>query len=165
VRRTRALLFGVLLAVASATPAEAAPPEVVATLDGRPMPASEIPNRACHDLEFPIIRCFRTVSDRDASVSFEAGQLQVAGASGVVYVTVWDGPSFSSSSISISQDYDALSWIGWNDRVTSFKGRNSETGRFYVDWFHGGSSWSFCCNQQTGSLGSFDNTFSSVYRT
>ena len=162
---TRAVLVGLLMALAVSSPARAAAPEkVTATLDGQPIPVSEIAEHDCHDLDFPIIRCFTDESDRDASLSV-LGSVSVAAAAGVTYVTVWDGASFSGASISLSQDYDTLVVIGWNDRISSFKGRNSETGRFYVDWFHGGTSYSFCCNQQVGSLGSLNNTFTSVYRT
>lgn len=164
-RRTRTLLFGVIWALVPSTPAMASTPEIVATLDGRSIPAAEVAAHHCHDLEFPVIRCFRSVADRDASVSVEIGAVQLAVAAAVVYVTIYDGALFAGSSFSISQDYDTLSVVGWNDRASSFKGRNSETGRFYVDWFHGGSSWAFCCNQQTGNLGSYDNKFTSVYRT
>jgi hypothetical protein len=153
------------MALAVSSPARAAAPErVTATLDGRPIPVSEIAEHDCHDLDFPIIRCFMDASDRDASLSV-LGSLSVAAIAGVTYVTVWDGTSFTGASISISQDYDTLVTIGWNDRISSFKGRNSETGRFYVDWLRGGASYSICCNQQIASLGSLNNAFSSVYRT
>jgi hypothetical protein len=165
VRRTHAVLVGLLLAVAVSSTARAAAPEkITATLDGRLIPASEIAEHDCHDLDFPIIRCFAEASDRDASLSVLAG-VHVAAAAGLTYVTVWDGTNFTGASITLSQNYDTLVTIGWNDAISSFKGRNSETGRFYVDWFHGGASYSFCCNQQVGSLGTLNNTFTSVYRT
>ena len=164
-RRTRALLFGVLLALVPAAPVAAAPAQIKATLDGRPIKISEIPDYDCHDLEFPVIRCFATQADRDASLSVEAGSLEALAAAAVAYVTMYDGASFTGATFTASQNYDALVSIGWNDRVSSFRARNSETGVFYVDWFAGGSSWSFCCNGQASSLGSFNNTFSSVYRT
>jgi len=159
-------LFGVLLALVPSTPAMAATPEVVATLDGRPIAVADIPDYQCHDLEYPVIRCFRKIADRDASIAvdIDVGVASASLASGVVYVTVYDGANFTGSTFSISQDYDALATIGWNDRVSSFKGRNSESGRFFVDWFGGGSNWPFCCNSTYGSLGTYNNTFSSVYR-
>ena len=162
--RTRALLFGAVLAIAPSTPAMAATPRISATLDGRTMPVSEISRHYCHDLDFPTIRCFSLSRDRDLSLAVPVGELQ-ATAAGVVYVTVFDQALFLGSSISISQNYDTLAAIGWNDRVSSFKAKNSESGRFYVDWLRGGSSWAFCCNQSTGNLSTYDNTFSSVYRT
>jgi hypothetical protein len=61
------------------------------------------------------------------------------------------------------ENYDAVAIIGWNDRVSSFTVRNSASGRFYADWFAGGSPYSFCCNQQVSTLGSWSDTFSSVY--
>jgi hypothetical protein len=165
VRRTRALLFGVLLALLPTTPATAAAPEIVVTLDGRPIPATAIAMHHCHDLEFPIVRCFGKAAERDLAASAEVSIAGIESVTAVAYVTMYDGSSFSGSSFLVSQNYDVLATIGWNDRVGSFKARNSETGRFYVDWFAGGGSWAFCCNQQTASLGSFNNTFSSVYRT
>ena len=168
-RKTRALLFGMFLALASSTPAMAAAPEIEATLDGRPIDVSDVGRYQCHDLDNPIIRCFRKAADRDLSIDLELGisDASVSGsaATTVVYVTLYDSPNFLGSSISLSQSYDALATIGWNDRVSSFRARNSATGRFYVDWFASGSSWSFCCNQSTASLSSWDNSFSSVYRT
>jgi hypothetical protein len=80
-------------------------------------------------------------------------------------VTIWDGAAFSGAFMNVSQDYSVLATIGWNDKISSFKGRNSETGTFYTDWFYGGSFWAFCCNAQLSSLGSYNNTFSSVLRT
>ena len=104
-RRTRALVFGVLLAAAPSTPAMAATPHVVATLDGQAIPVSQIGLYSCHDLEFPAIRCFRQPRDRNLALATSAGQLQVAAAA-VVYVTVFDQALYGGSSLSISQNYD-----------------------------------------------------------
>jgi hypothetical protein len=142
----------------------AAGPQIVATLDGRPISLSDVSLYHCHDIEFPVIRCFRQSAGRNISISADAQTLQVA-AAGIIYVTVYDLPSFAGSSMSISQDYDTLATVGWNDRISSFKAKNAETGRFYANWLRGGSAWNFCCNQSTGNLSTYDNTFSSVYRT
>lgn len=40
----------------------------------------------------------------------------------------------------VAADATALAIIGRNDRVSSFKGVNSLSGTFNVDWFYGGSS-------------------------
>ena len=168
-RRTRALLIGVLLALASSTPAMAAAPQVEATLDGRPIDLDEVGRYQCHDLDYPVIRCFRKAVDRDLSIDLDLGVLDasvsVSVAASVVYVTLYDGQNLTGSSISLSQDYDALATIGWNDRASSFMGRNGETGRLYLDWFHGGSSTAFCCNQVFRTLSGYDNAYSSAYRT
>jgi hypothetical protein len=38
-------------------------------------------------------------------------------------------------------------------------------GRFWTDWLYSGTQYPFCCSTQVPSLGSVDNTFSSVQRT
>jgi hypothetical protein len=83
----------------------------------------------------------------------------------IEYVTIYDYSAFSGPYMHVSQDYATLSTVGWNDRITSFKARNSETGNFYVDWFYTGTWYAFCCNTQVANLGSFSNTFSSIFRT
>ena len=131
---------------------------VVAYLDGKPIALKLVANYDCDDFSYPVIEC----SSQAATVQSRA---MLALLSGAEYVTVWDQPNFGGGSMSISQDYASLLTIGWNDRISSFKARNSETGRFTVDWFFGGSSWPFCCNSQLSSLGAYDNTFSAVQRT
>jgi hypothetical protein len=79
---------------------------------------------------------------------------------------VYSNPGYGGSFAHLSQSYDALATIGWNDTISSYKARNSRTGSFYEHWFAGGSKKTFCCNQNVPSLPSgVDNTFSSVYRT
>jgi len=113
----------------------------------------------CDDFSYPVITC----SASGLVISSRA--LLTSLLTSVDYVTVYELPSYGGASMSMSQDYNALALIGWNDRISSFKARNGETGTFYVDWFYGGSQWSFCCNTQQPSLGGYDNTFSSVKRT
>ena len=83
----------------------------------------------------------------------------------VEYVTIYDQLNFGGPYMNVSQDYTILATVGWNDRVSSFKVRNGETGAFFTDWFYGGTSWSFCCNSQVPTLNAYNNTFSSVRRT
>jgi hypothetical protein len=132
---------------------------VSATLDGKPIPVSEVSRYFCDDFSYPMIRCSRSelVADLRATT--------VLLLTGIDYVTIFDAPSYGGAWMNVSQDYGTLLTVGWNDKVSSFKGRNSETGRFWTDWFSGGTSWSFCCNTQVPSLGAYDNTFSSVQRT
>lgn len=136
---------------------------VTAFLDGRAIPLVDVGRYYCDDLSFPVITCSvnaawinaRAVASLSASLS----------AAAVTYVTIYDAPTFGGAFMNVSQDYTGLSFIGWNDRISSFKARNAETGRFWTDWFYSGTTWSFCCNQQLASLGGYDNTFSAVERT
>lgn len=40
-----------------------------AVLEGQPIRARDVSRYHCHDLEYPVIRCFRNASDRDADVA------------------------------------------------------------------------------------------------
>jgi hypothetical protein len=162
-----ALTAASLLAAASFMSPElttlAAEPEpdasLVAYVDGREIPPSDVGKYFCDDFSYPVIRCstHRLVIDLRATM--------VSLLTGVDYVTIYDLAGYSGSFMNVSNDYGALATIGWNDRISSFKGRNSETGRFWTDWFNGGISSSFCCNTTVSSLGIFDNAFSSMQRT
>ena len=73
--------------------------------------------------------------------------------------------SYSGSSMYISQDYDTLALVGWNDRIRSFKGLDSGQGIFWTDWYATGSTLSFCCNVNDPSLPTtFEAKITSVYR-
>jgi hypothetical protein len=130
-----------------------------AYLDGKAIPLAEVSRYYCDDFSFPIIRC-----STSQSVAQTRATLNTLLAT-VDYVTIYEYAYYSGAWMNVSQDYSALALIGWNDKVSAFKVRNSETGRFFVDWFYGGSGWSFCCNTQQPTLGGYDNTFSSIQRT
>lgn len=166
--RRLALLAGLLLLaltvgpVAAGSPAPSSPSDasLTADLEGEPIELTEVGRYHCHDLDYPAIHCFRSPKALSDAVTGD-GLLRLL--SGVDYVMVWDGSGYSGSSLILSQDYDVLAVIGWNDRISSFKGRGLQTGTFHTDWFGGGSSYAFCCNQQVPNLGGYSNTFSSVY--
>jgi hypothetical protein len=128
-----------------------------ADLDGKPIKLVDVANWYCDDFSYPVIHCY---SDASRLAARDALVLSV---SAVDYVTIYDYTSFAGSYMQVSQDYNALITLGWNDRISSFKARNSLAGHFYVDWFYQGTGYYFCCNQQVTSLGSFDNTFSSIH--
>jgi hypothetical protein len=136
-----------------------ADPELTATVDGKPIPLQDVSKYYCDDFSYPEIRCSSTRLLADARTAV------VTLVTGIDYVTIFDQTNYGGAYMNVSQDYSALSLIGWNDRIGSFRGRNSETGSFYVDWFYGGTAWAFCCNTQTSSLGTYNNTFSSIKRT
>jgi hypothetical protein len=157
------VIVGLLLGTAPAALADskaARSVELSADLDGKPIPLVDVARYHCEDLDFPRIHCFETA----AEVGAAPGMLAAAQV-GYTYVTIYDGASFAGASLAISEDYDVLAALGWNDRVSSFRARNSESGAFYTDWFHGGTGYAFCCNSQVPLLGAYNNTFSSVYRT
>ena len=153
-----ALLTASGFVTASKAGAAEADPEVSAYLDGRPISVSEVSKHYCDDFSFPVIQC--------SSLALGAHvRSLLATAVGVDYATIYDYPYYGGGFMHVSQDYTALLLVGWNDKISSFKGRNSESGRFWTNWFGGGTLWGFCCNQNVGSLGQYNNTFSSMHRT
>lgn len=152
------LLAASLVNPASALGAE----EIEADLEGRSIPARWISSYFCHDLEFPLIRCFQSASRLEADLGERMSTVALAA---VIYVTIYDDTSYGGAYMQVSSDYDALAIVGWNDRVSSYKARNGETGSFYADWYHGGTGHAFCCNSSVPGLGGQNNTFSSIYRT
>jgi hypothetical protein len=168
VNRARGLTVALVVAVSVTTTSLAQPrlvragddaSQLTATLDGKPIPVEDVGKYDCDDFSYPEIRCW------SSRVLMDARAAAMTLLTGTDYVTIYDLASFGGSSMNVSSDYATLSLIGWNDRISSFKGRNGESGAFYVDWFYGGAWWTFCCNQQSSSLGTFSNTFSSMRRT
>jgi hypothetical protein len=133
-----------------------------ADLDGKAVPLTEVGRLRCHDFDYPRIHCYSSDAAIGAAVEAALGTDSATSAS---YVLIYDGSSFNGSYMYVSQDYVALFVIGWNDRISSFKAINGQSGALFTDWYYGGSSWSFCCNQQVASLGGFNDSFSSVQRT
>lgn len=130
---------------------------ISAQLDGHPIPATAAGDYYCHDLSYPLMTCFSTAEalEQHLAASVQAGS---------VYVTIYSEPTYDGSYAHLSQDYDGLWAIGWNDRISSFKARNGESGRFYEDWYAGGDRYSFCCDQTEPVLGGWDDRISAVYR-
>lgn len=164
----RAVAIGLLVLTMSAPSAFAATPvataaqevALTADLDGVPIPLVAVGKFYCNDFDYPAIHCFRSA---DALTEWLQVDRLLETVSGTDYVQWWDQTYYGGAWMIASQDYDFLSLIGWNDRISSFKGRNLQTGMFATDWFAGGTWYTFCCNQQLPTLGSYNNTFSSVY--
>jgi len=133
--------------------------ELTATLDGKPIPLEDVGRYNCDDFAYPEIRYWSTRVIADAQATL------VTLLTSIDYVTIYDYTNYGGASMNVSQDYATLGTIGWNDRISSFRARNSETGTFWTDWFYSGQSFSFCCNTSVSNLGSWANTFSSIIRT
>ena len=147
------------------------PAELTADLDGRPIPLKEIGRWYCHDINHPAIHCFANPERLEVSTEIaltERGTAADAGialaASTVTYLTVYEHSTYQGAYMHMSQNYSLLSLIGWSDRISSFKVRNSQSGSLWTDWLYSGTRYNFCCNQELGYLGNFNDTFSSVFR-
>jgi hypothetical protein len=160
------LLASLLLAAVALSPRAASaegPKEgqVRAVLDGKAIPLVDVGRNFCHDFAYPEIRCFSSAAALESSLESLGMGLLLAG---VTYVTIYDYTTWQGSYMHVSEDYWALSVIGWNDRISSFIARNYESGAFWTDWLYSGTKYNFCCNQAVSWLGGYDNSFSSVYR-
>ncbi|MBA2719289.1 MAG: hypothetical protein H0U52_08640 [Chloroflexi bacterium] len=156
-----------MVGVSAQSPTGAAKLVIEADLAGRPIKPYLVSSFYCHDFDYPAIHCFRTATELEAAEAARAGSSPGLSSafSAADYVTIFDGTIWSGAYMDVSQNYDALFSIGWNDRVGSYKARNSASGKFWTDWYASGTSRSFCCNTQVSSLpAGLDNAFSSVYR-
>lgn len=169
-----ALAIGLLAGALLSGPAAAASPsgsELRADLDGRPIKLADVGKWFCHDFDHPQIHCYRSAARLEESVADHALAASADWATAAAYgprdyVTIYSDPSYFGSYAHLSANYDQLWQIGWNDRISSFKVRNNASGRFYSNWFGGGTYFSFCCNSAVPWMTStYDNTFSSVYRS
>ena len=167
-RAALVLLVTVLLVPPATATAAEAPIGVTADLAGRPIELARVAGFHCHDLDYPRIHCFETARARDAALALEAsaGSPGPLSTTAVSYVVVYEHGSYGGASLVVSQDYSSLTFIGWNDRISSFRAQNGETGNFHWDWFYGGGTpYTFCCNQNVPSLGIWNDNISSILRT
>jgi hypothetical protein len=165
IRRRSALVPMLITALLLPPAVTAAEPSVAVTADlaGKAIPLAEISEHHCHDLDFPRIHCFDTASELSLALQPVPGLLSVTATS---YVQVFEHAWYGGGSMTISQDYGVLATVACNDRISSFRALNSETGNFYWDWFYGGGTpYTFCCNQNVPTLGTWNDNISSVRRT
>lgn len=156
-----------VVGVSAASPSRGTPSSIRAELGGRPVKPELIPSYYCHDFDYPVIHCYHSSAELEAAKA-QRGSTDGFSASFTAadYVTIYDGTIWTGPYMDVSQNYDALFSIGWNDRISSYKARNSASGKFWTDWFAQGTGRTFCCNTQVSSLpAGLDNAFSSIYRS
>jgi hypothetical protein len=161
--RVRALAVAGLFVVMAVWPSTAvglAGPksDLRADLDGQAIELAKVGDYYCHDFDYPAIHCFSDAKNLESSLS------ATLAATAVTYVVIYEFGTYQGAYMYVSQDYSILGYIGWNDRISSFRGVNSQAGVFWTDWLYTGTRYAFCCNVQVPSLGGYDNTFSSVFR-
>jgi hypothetical protein len=154
-----ALLLGIAAIAQPGGAAAAGPePDLTATLDGKPIPLRDVAKYDCDDFAYPEIRCW------SSRVLADSRALAMTVLASVDYATVYDFTAYGGSFMNVSQNYPTLLTLGWSDKISSFKARNSENGLFWTDWFYTGTWYAFCCNTQVANLGTFSNSFSSMQR-
>jgi hypothetical protein len=155
----------VVVTLISARPTLAAvAQEPSAILDGERVRLSTAVQYHCHDLAYSQLRCFTTVEGRDDDVAIADSDGDGIMATSSGYVIAWSSPSYTGSSVVLSQSYANLGTIGWNDRISSYKVYTSLTGAFYEHTNYQGLTQQYCCLAQVSYVGSlYNNKFSSFY--
>lgn len=125
-----------------------------ATLHGTPIPLVSVGNHHCHDLAWPVIRCFPTADDRDADAERTSRQQSL---DSVSYVVAFEHDNYAGVSITFSRDQPNLSTIGWNDAITSFKSLNGGHPRFWDNANYGTPYWQWATGAWVPNVGSGPN--------
>lgn len=171
--RLRALVVGFVVAVSFALPdaADANQPTLTADLEGRAIALTDVSTFYCHDFAWPVIHCFSTPAALERAVAQVATERDpdaastVEAVSALSYIRVFDWTWYAGAYIYLSQDYNDLSVIGWNDRISSYTGSNNQTSALFVNTYHQGLGFIVCCNNKASTLSStFDNKISSTER-
>jgi hypothetical protein len=141
-------------------PATAA--SVRGVLGDRSIALADVTRYHCHDAAHPVIRCFE--SARQAKLAFLAAlgtgrpeasaPLEVLA---ITYIRVFVHTNYQGSSIYLSQDYEDLGSIGWNDVISSYRPMNSQSGTMYEHVLRGGRIKNFCCNANVSNIGDWMN--------
>jgi hypothetical protein len=153
-----------LLAVYAGSAQATSEPVIRADLVGKPIPAVEVGRYACHDLDFPLIHCYRSPDELDAALAARparhagAATLALAG-----YVKVFPDRDLRGNPAVLTVRYDDLSVIGWNDRISSFQGLAGAGGKFFEHIYGSGRAYPFAAYQIVTYVGDpYNDTFSSV---
>jgi hypothetical protein len=163
----RVLVLGVVMLFAGIlNPSSARAAGPYAVLDHGSIPLTTVHSYYCHDLEFPRISCFRTSSDlRADEATVTSSGVSILSATALPYVRIFQDASFTGPWTDLSQNYDNLGSIGWNDRISSIKSLNSTAGNFWTDAVHSGWLYSFAAGAWVYYVGdAWNDHFSSVYR-
>lgn len=160
-----AMLSGlVVVAAMSAGPALGAPGSVqpsAADLDGKPLALADVGKWFCEDFDRTVIHCYSTAAGLEAAVHPE---LLVAATTSVTYVIVYENATWQGAYMYMADDYPILGLIGWNDRISSYIVVNGGSGKFWSDWWYGGTGYYFCCNSSVSYVGASQNDiYSSVF--
>jgi hypothetical protein len=142
--------------------------DLTAMLDGHRIDLQRVSDYHCHDLDYPVIRCYRSAEDLDRAiadrVARDPGSAGAEGTAGPAYVRVYTDASYGGTSLLISTPYDHLGSVGWNDRISSFKTLTSAGGSFWQHDLHSGWAYPFCCSSTVPYVGdAYNDQFSSVY--
>ncbi len=137
-------------------------------LDGQRIDGRAAVNFACHDRDYPIIRCFRTPADRAAEENRVAGASHVAIAGSVApaallgpYVRWYRDASFSGPSFEAYVYEPDLAVLGWDNQISSFTPLNGGHPLWWTGPNRSGTKWDWG-TASAATLGAANDQFSST---
>jgi hypothetical protein len=155
------LALGVASTAAAGSPAGGA--ERRAQLDGRTIALADVARFACHDRDFPAIRCFTSSAERDRDMVELALSAELV--SVTHYVTWYDGANFPEPpSFAAYWSEPDLTSFGWNDKISSFRTYNGGHPRWWQDVDNKGSAWDWGTVSKAYVGDAANDQFSSVER-
>ena len=165
--RLQSIVLAGALALAWALPTMAAPEVgatdgVHATLDGAPIPLGSVAQFACHDRDYPLIRCFRSAAARDADLAAAVPGVAASSPQLLSAFVRWyrdayyGGPSFEAYN-----SYPDLSVIGWSKQISSFMTLNGGHPVWWQGTNYTGTGWDWGFASEP-TLGSANDQISSV---
>lgn len=157
-----AMIVGGAGSAVAATPQKESSPEseVSATLEGKAIALNAVTALPCHDFDYPIIRCFRSVDRLLVAIGSPATGARSSGTlatASSAYVIAYDQFYYGGSNPKVlSSDQAWLFMIGWNDVTSSFKSFGA-TGRWWENSPNGGFVYSYGSSTQVAVLSSTYN--------
>ncbi len=147
-----------------ATPRASAADGLHATLDGAPLSLQSVAQFACHDRDYPLVRCFRSTAARDADLTAEApggpgSSPQLLSA----FVRWYRDAYYSGPSFEAYNSYPDLSVIGWNKQISSFVTLNGGHPVWWQGSYYTGTGWDWGFASEP-TLGSANDQISSVQK-
>ncbi len=135
---TAILALGYASTAAAGSPAGG--PARRAQLDGQAISLGDVAHFACHDRDFPVIRCFGSSAERDrdlVELGRSAELLTVT-----QYVTWYADANYGGSpSFTAFWSEPDLTIYGWNDKISSFRTYNGGHPRWWLDVGYKTAAW------------------------
>jgi hypothetical protein len=163
-RNVRVLVGTLMLLLVSATPGTASG-RLAATMDGSSISLQRAGTLSCHDLDYPLLRCFSGAEAMrlDLAARSEVRSARQTPTVGDLYVIAYEHTSYAGSALGLTANQAWLSSVGWNDRISSFKSFGV-TGNFRENSPAGGFIYTFGPTAQVSNVGSlYNDKFSAFY--
>jgi len=155
------LALGVASTAAAGSPAGGG--ERRAQLDGQAISLGDVARFACHDRDFPVIRCFGSSTERDRDVAEH--EFSAEGVTLTAYVTAYADANYGgTASFTAYWSEPDLTIYGWNDKISSFRTLNGGHPRWWQDVGNKGASWSWGALSMPYVGDSANDQFSGVER-